>query len=281
MPFDFQEYQKKCNGMTTEQLNQEWDNYTRQITSGATSTPSSVLLSVFTGGVSLAGQGFSAPRIHNARKKREIIEAGLQARGTTHHTHVKDVPVPMATVGACNGITKGISGAELLPTTAGAGDAVVEYATTRAAASGVMTFIRYKANELSKKKWGEMPEAGLHASNTWPLGPPDKERFPAGGQFPPTVHDYSLFGHHEDEELQGQSAQLTVQTETVETMFSSPQVTPLSPSSPDSVDAYHIPLYENSQNLNGTSLSWQISTSASAIPQAQQEYTTSRQAFQE
>jgi hypothetical protein len=94
MPFDFEEYQKKCDGLTTEQLHREWENYTRQIAGGATSTATSVMFSPFTGGVSLLGIGLSAPRIHNARKKREIIEAGLQARGTTHNTRKRDVIAP-------------------------------------------------------------------------------------------------------------------------------------------------------------------------------------------
>lgn len=110
MPFDFSAYQKKCDGMTKEQLHAEWDNYTRQISGGATSTATSVLLSPLTAGVSLVGLGISAPRIHNARKKREIIEAGLQARGTVHHTRTRDVVGPMALTGAISGLTLGIAG---------------------------------------------------------------------------------------------------------------------------------------------------------------------------
>lgn len=75
MPFDFKEYQTKCDGMSTEQLHKEWENYTRQVSGGATSTATSVLFAPVTGGISLVGLGLSAPKIHNARKKREIIEA--------------------------------------------------------------------------------------------------------------------------------------------------------------------------------------------------------------
>lgn len=110
MPFDYEEYQKKCNTLTTEQLHKEWENYTRQISGGATSTATSVLFSPLTGGISLVGLGLSAPRIHNARKKREIIEAGLQARGTTHNTRKRDVIAPMAVAGTLGGLTLGLAG---------------------------------------------------------------------------------------------------------------------------------------------------------------------------
>ncbi len=94
--------------MTTEQLQKEWENYTRQISAGATSTATSILFMPVTGGVSLVGVGLAAPRIHNARKKREIIEAGLKARGTTHHTRTGDVLAPMAVSGIIGGLTLGL-----------------------------------------------------------------------------------------------------------------------------------------------------------------------------
>jgi hypothetical protein len=109
MPFDYDTYQKKVDGMSTEQLHREWENYTRQISGGATSTAASIALSPFTGGISLVGLGLSTPRIHNARKKREIIEAGLKTHGTTHHTRKRDVLVPMAAATTITGLTMGIA----------------------------------------------------------------------------------------------------------------------------------------------------------------------------
>jgi hypothetical protein len=94
--------------MTAEELQKEWENYTRQISAGATTTATSVLLMPLTGGISAVGLGLSAPRIHNARKKREIIEAGLKARGTTHHTRTGDVLAPMAVSGIISGLTLGL-----------------------------------------------------------------------------------------------------------------------------------------------------------------------------
>lgn len=152
IPFDYEEYQKKCNGFTTEQLHKEWENYTRQISGGATSTATSVLFSPLTGGISLVGLGLSAPRIHNARKKREIIEAGLQARGTTHNTRKRDVIAPMAVAGTSGGLTLGLAGpgADML-----AGAAVghgIEYAATHSALDATGAVLEHKHDEHSKKK---------------------------------------------------------------------------------------------------------------------------------
>jgi len=152
MPFDYDDYQKKVNGLTTEQLHKEWENYTRQMAGGATSTATSVLFSPLTGGISLLGLGLSAPRIHNARKKREIIEAGLQARGTTHNTRKRDVVAPMAVAGTLGGLTLGLAGpgADII-----AGEVVghgVEYAVSHAALDATGAVLEHTHDEHSKKK---------------------------------------------------------------------------------------------------------------------------------
>lgn len=152
MPFDYNEYQQKCNTLSTEQLHREWENYTRQISGGATSTATSVLFSPLTGGISLIGLGLSAPRIHNARKKREIIEAGLQARGSKHNTRKRDVIAPMAIAGTIGGLTLGLAGpgADMI-----AGEAVgkgVEYAMSHAALDGAGAAMEHKHDNHLKKK---------------------------------------------------------------------------------------------------------------------------------
>jgi hypothetical protein len=48
MPFDFEDYEKKCKSMTKEELHKEWENYTREILGRATSIATSVLLSPLT-----------------------------------------------------------------------------------------------------------------------------------------------------------------------------------------------------------------------------------------
>jgi hypothetical protein len=133
MPFDYAKYQEKCNGMTAEQLQKERENYTRQISAGATSTATSVLLMPLTGGISAVGLGLSAPRIHNARKKREIIEAGLKARGTTHRTRTGDVLAPMAVSGIIGGLTLGLAPPGASDFAAVAAGRAVEIAATNTA----------------------------------------------------------------------------------------------------------------------------------------------------
>lgn len=152
MPFDFVQYQQKVNTLSTEQLHKEWENYTRQIAGGATSTATSVLFSPVTGGVSLIGLGLSAPRIHNARKKREIIEAGLQARGATHNTRKRDVVAPMAVAGAISGLTLGLAGpgAEMIGGEVGAKG--VEYVVAHAALDGTGAILEQKHDDHTKKK---------------------------------------------------------------------------------------------------------------------------------
>lgn len=152
MPFDYDDYQKKVNTLTTEQLHKEWENYTRQIAGGATSTATSVLFSPLTAGISLIGLGLSTPRIHNARKKREIIEAGLQARGATHNTRKRDVIAPMAVAGTLGGLTLGLAGpgADMI-----AGAAVghgVEYAVSHTALDATGAVLEHTHDEHSKKK---------------------------------------------------------------------------------------------------------------------------------
>lgn len=152
MPFDYDEYQKKCDGLTIEQLHAEYENYTRQLAGGATSTATSVLFSPFTAGISLVGLGLSAPRVHNARKKREIVEAGLQARGATHHTRKRDVIAPMAVAGTLGTLTLGLAGpgADMI-----AGEVVghgVEYAASHVVLDATGAIVEHKHDSRTHKK---------------------------------------------------------------------------------------------------------------------------------
>lgn len=128
------------------------ENYTRQISGGATSTATAVLFSPLTAGISLVGLGLSAPRIHNARKKRAIIEAKLQAHGQTHNTRKRDVIAPMAISGAIGGLTLGLAGpgADMI-----AGEAVgkgAEYAAAHVALDATGAVVEHKHDDHSKKK---------------------------------------------------------------------------------------------------------------------------------
>ena len=156
MPFDYENYQQKCNGMTAEQLQKEWENYTRQISAGATSTATSILLMPLTWGISAVGLGLSAPRIHNARKKREIIEAGLRARGTTHHTRMGDVLAPMAVSGAIGGLTLGLAPPGASDLAAVAVGRAVEIAATNTALNATEAVVA--SNVLNRSADEQPPE---------------------------------------------------------------------------------------------------------------------------
>jgi hypothetical protein len=172
MPFDYVQYQQKVNTLSSEQLHKEWENYTRQIAGGATSTATSVLFSPVTGGVSLIGLGLSAPRIHNARKKREIIEAGLQLRGETHNTRKRDVVAPMAVAGVISGLTLGLAapGAEMLGAEAGAKG--MEYVVAHAALDGTGAILEQKHDDHTKKKGeAKLRQQQQNFQNQYALGP--------------------------------------------------------------------------------------------------------------
>lgn len=152
MPFDFDGYQSKCDGLTTEQLHREWENYTRQISGAATSTATAVLFSPLTAGISLVGLGLSAPRIHNARKKRQIIEAKLQSHGQTHVTRKRDVIAPVAVSGTIGGLTLGLAGpgADMI-----AGEAVghgMGYAASHVALDATGAVVEHKHTNHEKTK---------------------------------------------------------------------------------------------------------------------------------
>ncbi|QDS72875.1 hypothetical protein FKW77_007498 [Venturia effusa] len=108
MPFDFKKYDAKCNAMDVDQLHLEWQHYTRLIAGASTSTAVSGLAVPFTFGVSTIGVAVAAPAIHNARKKREIIEKHLQKLGTTHDTRKRDVLGPMAVSSTIGVVTLGV-----------------------------------------------------------------------------------------------------------------------------------------------------------------------------
>ena len=109
MPFDYAKFSAKCDNLTVDELHNQWNIYTRHISGGATSTAMSVSFALPTGGLSLLGLGLSTPRIQNARKKRAIIEAHLQALGTTHDTRKRDVIGSMALSGTIGGLTLGLA----------------------------------------------------------------------------------------------------------------------------------------------------------------------------
>ncbi|CAH0046955.1 unnamed protein product [Clonostachys solani] len=108
MPFDFKKYDQKCAALTAEELQREWQHYTRLITGAATSTTVSGLAIPLTAGVSTIGVALAAPAIHNARKKRDIIERHLNRLDTTHQTRKRDVLGGVAVSGTIGVVTLGV-----------------------------------------------------------------------------------------------------------------------------------------------------------------------------
>jgi hypothetical protein len=96
MPFDYEKFSAECSVMSEDALQKEWQNYTRQIAGSSTTTAISICAAPITLGVSFIGLGIACPRIHNTRKKREIIQTHLEALSSTHHTQKHDVFRPMA-----------------------------------------------------------------------------------------------------------------------------------------------------------------------------------------
>lgn len=109
MPFNFKAYDEKCGGLTPEELQREWQHYTRLITGAATSTSVSGLALPLTLGVSGIGVAMPAPAIHNARKKRAIIERHLARHNEKHVTRKRDVSGSMAVSGTIGVVTLGVS----------------------------------------------------------------------------------------------------------------------------------------------------------------------------
>ncbi|KAL0942052.1 uncharacterized protein CTRU02_204815 [Colletotrichum truncatum] len=161
MPFDFKAYDAKCNGLTPEELQREWEHYTRLIAGASTSTAVSGIAVPFTLGVSTIGVAMAAPAIHNARKKRDIIEKHLQKHGATHVTRKRDVLGSMAVSGTIGVVTLGVGsmGADAVAN-AGAEhgiSAIVENDTaikvvTHAALDGVGMGIEHTHTSHLKKK---------------------------------------------------------------------------------------------------------------------------------
>jgi hypothetical protein len=152
MPFDFEEYKSKCSTLSPEELQKEWENYTRHIAGSATSTAGSVLFAPLTAGASLVGLGLSTPRIHNARKKRAIIEEHLQAHGMTHHTRKRDVVAPMAVAGTLGGLTLGFAGAGADLLGRQAAEKGVEYFVSHAALEAAGATLEHKHDKSKKMK---------------------------------------------------------------------------------------------------------------------------------
>jgi hypothetical protein len=110
MPFNFDEYDAECSQMSSEELQRQWNHYTRLITGSATSTTISSLALPFTLGISGIGVLIGGAGIHNARKKRGIIDRHLYRYQEQHRTRKRDVMGSAMFSGAVGIATLGIGG---------------------------------------------------------------------------------------------------------------------------------------------------------------------------
>ncbi|RKF64674.1 hypothetical protein OnM2_017066 [Erysiphe neolycopersici] len=152
MPFDYASYKKKCDSLTTEELQLEWQNYTRQLSSGATLSASSVLLSPLTSGISLIGLGISVPQLHNARKKRAIVGNKMKSYGVGPRTRRRDVIIPAAISMTASGLTFGLTptGAELIGGEVGVKG--IEYVVTHATLDAMWAILDEAQNTFHHKR---------------------------------------------------------------------------------------------------------------------------------
>lgn len=114
--FKFDEFDALCGELDGEQLQLKWQHYTRALSAASTSTAVATLAAGPTGGVSMIGAMIAGPLIHNARRKRQIIERHMKSKGMEPETRNKDIYGPMGFSAVLGGATVGVGsvGAELL-----------------------------------------------------------------------------------------------------------------------------------------------------------------------
>ncbi|KAK7749288.1 hypothetical protein SLS62_008257 [Diatrype stigma] len=266
MPFDFKAYDQKCNGLTPEELQREWQHYTRLIAGASTSTAISGIAVPLTMGVSTIGVAMAAPAIHNARKKRAIIEKHLQKHNTSHVTRKRDVLGSMAVSGTIGLVTMGVGsmGADAVAT-AGAEhgiSAVVENevaikVVTHAAMDGIGMGVEYAHTSHLKKRDAvkafqaadvfkavenaKAAEAGYliqpynpqdfapGGSMAQASSPPPPPPYTPGSQRPPTYYATPSYGYASDSKDQTTNVQSSFHTNRTAKGTLSPPQYPVSP----------------------------------------------------
>ncbi|KAL0939504.1 uncharacterized protein CTRU02_206114 [Colletotrichum truncatum] len=103
MPFDAEAYDLKCRQMDDNALIARREHYVRQIASSSTGAALRTAAGAATAGLTWLMIPYDAARIHNARRKRKILEKHAIDRGLTIETKCGDVLGPMA-LGATLGV---------------------------------------------------------------------------------------------------------------------------------------------------------------------------------
>lgn len=113
--FKFAEFDAQCSDLDVDQLQLKWQHYTRALSAASTSTAVATLAAGPTGGVSMIGAMIAGPLMHNARKKRHIIEKHMGMKGAAPDTRKKDIYGPAMISGTLGVGTAGIGlGAEAM-----------------------------------------------------------------------------------------------------------------------------------------------------------------------
>lgn len=162
--FKFDEFDTLCGELDGEQLQLKWQHYTRALSAASTSTAVATLAAGPTGGISMIGAMIAGPLIHNARKKRQIIEHHMSIRGLAPETRNKDIYGPMGFSAVLGGATMGVGslGAELL-----AVDTVTKIVSHAAIDAGV-TAAEDKHSQREHEKEVDKAGAQLVRANTAP-----------------------------------------------------------------------------------------------------------------
>lgn len=84
--FRFAEFDAQCSELNADQLQQRWQHYTRALSAASTSTAVATLAAAPAGGISMIGAMIAGPLVHNARKKRHIIEKHMGLKGVAPDT---------------------------------------------------------------------------------------------------------------------------------------------------------------------------------------------------
>ncbi|KAI3399515.1 hypothetical protein diail_6537 [Diaporthe ilicicola] len=172
--FKFDEFDVLCGELDGEQLQLKWQHYTRALSAASTSTAVATIAAAPTGGVSMIGAMIAGPLIHNARKKRQIVEHHMSIRGLAPETRNKDIYGPMAFSAVLGGATMGVgsAGAELL-----AVDTATKVMSHAAIDAGV-TAVEDKHSQREHEKEMEKAAAQIVRANTVPtsLGLPVNPR---------------------------------------------------------------------------------------------------------
>lgn len=94
--YKFVEFDAQCSELDADQLQLKWQHYTRALSAASTSTAVSTLTTRPTGAISMIGAMIAGPLIHNASKKRDIVQRHMESKGSAPDTRNEGIYGPAA-----------------------------------------------------------------------------------------------------------------------------------------------------------------------------------------